>query len=46
MMTVYGAGRFILNSYRKVTPILGNMAWGHIWSIVAVLVGIFCLFVH
>lgn len=46
MMTIYGAGRFILNSYRRVTPILGNMAWGHVWSIVSVFVGLLWLFVH
>lgn len=45
MMTIYGAGRFILNSYRLVTPVLGNMAWGHIWSIVSVVIGIVWLFI-
>ena len=39
MMIIYGMGRFILNSYRLVQPILGNLAWGHIWSIVSVVIG-------
>lgn len=45
MMTIYGAGRFILNSYRLVTPVLGNMAWGHIWSLVSVVIGLVWLFI-
>lgn len=39
MMIIYGVGRFILNSYRYVTPLIGFMAWGHIWSIVSVVIG-------
>ena len=45
MMIIYGVGRFILNSYRLVTPLFWFMAWGHIWSIVSVIIGIIWMFI-
>lgn len=44
-MIVYGIGRFILNSFRRTTPIIGFMAYGHIWSILSVIIGIIWLFI-
>ena len=45
MMIVYGVGRFILNSYRLVVPLFGFMSFGHIWSIISVIVGIIWLII-
>jgi phosphatidylglycerol:prolipoprotein diacylglycerol transferase len=40
MMFIYGIGRFILNSFRRVQPVLGFMAYGHLWSIVSIIIGL------
>lgn len=45
MMIIYGIGRFILNSYRFVMPLFSFMAWGHIWSLVSVIIGIIWLII-
>ena len=42
----YGAGRFILNSFRYgLKPFFYTLPAGHLWAIVAIIVGIVLLFV-
>ena len=42
-LILYGTTRFLLNTLRDTTAIVGWLAIGHIWSIVSVLVGVLWL---
>ena len=45
MMVIYGIGRLNLNTFRLYEPVLSFMSWGHIWSIVSIIIGFVWLFI-
>ena len=44
MMVIYGIGRLNLNTFRIYKPVFSFMAWGHVWSIISIIIGIIWLF--
>ena len=39
-MIAYGASRFVLNFFRKTKPFILFVTYGHLWSILSILIGI------
>ena len=45
MIIIYGIGRLNLQTFRLYKPVLGFLAWGHIWSILSIIIGFVWLFI-